>query len=40
MERKVFEKPTAEISMFEVQDIITTSGDDSGVNLPLHPWDE
>lgn len=39
MNNEIYEKPVAEVVQFPAQDIITTSGGDSGVDLPFHPWD-
>lgn len=38
MNNKIYEKPYAEIVQLPAQDIIATSGEDNGVDMPFHPW--
>lgn len=38
-EKKIYESPVVDITLFEVQDIITTSEGGNGIELPDHNWE-
>lgn len=38
-EKKGYEPPVLNITVFEVEDILTTSGGDGGIELPDHDWE-
>lgn len=36
--KKIFQEPQMEVLAFDVEDIITSSSNDNGIELPDHEW--